>query len=168
MKILAAVVLLSALAASAEERWDHRGAVGLLLGAGADLRSSLGEGAQNVDNGGRPLLEVGGTASLTERAQIHVAGRLVPWNPLSGELMLGLRRLTNSDRWKTYLDVDLAAYLATPFTVGPHFAVGVQYELSPIMGVYASLGTHLGFGNGLRLLVEGVVGVQFRSYLLEN
>ncbi len=165
MRLLFAVLVLTALAAPAEERWDHRGAVGLTVAAGGDLRTSLGEAVR--DNGGRPLLELGGTVSVTERTELHAAGRLVPWNPLSGVVMAGFRRATNSDRVKTFLDVHLAVYLATPFTMGPHFAVGVQYELTPIMGVYGALGTHLGFGNGLRLLAELVVGVQFRSYLLE-
>jgi hypothetical protein len=71
------------------------------------------------------------------------------------------------DRWKTFVEFDLALSLTPFLTAGPRVGVGVQYEVGSLFGVYAQLGGNLGFGEVLQFRTELLLGVQLRSYLLE-
>lgn len=164
--LVSLVALLGAATASAQERWDHRGSLGLTVAGGAEVRQSVALSLPS-DNGVRADAEVGGTVSITDHTELRVAGRLTLGAPaLAGAVLAGVRNAFG-ERLKTFFDVNLMVHVAPWFTVGPHVAFGVQYEMLPVMGLYAALGIGLGFGAGLRLVGELMLGVQFRSYLLE-
>ncbi len=164
-----AVVLALALApgvAVAQERWDHRGALGLTVAAGGDARNAVAPSLV-ADNGWRGDLEVGATLSFTDKTELRAAGRLALFGPaLGGAALVGLRN-SYGERLKTFFDLDALVHVAPVFTVGPRLGFGLQFEILPVLGAYAQLAGHLGFGAGLRLGFELLLGVQLRSYLLE-
>lgn len=161
------LVLVSAQAFAGEERNDHRGSIGLLLSTGGEYRASIA-GAY-VENGLRLPAHIGGTLAIGHngnelKLQIDSA-----W--LGPELDLGLsfgyRGYFAVDQLKTFFDADLGVRFVTRFTIGPEIGVGLQYELSPVIGVFARLGGKLGFGQALRLGADLLVGIQLRSYVME-
>lgn len=172
----AVLLLLFALAtpARAEERFDHRGALGLTVASGAEFVSFIGPQGGS-ESSGRVPLELGGTWSITDRTELRLAGRLSPLvagrtvtsGGLAGTVLAGLRNVRGLDQWKTFFDLDLAVHVAPALIIGARAAFGVQYDFLPVMGVYAQIGGQLGGGAGLRLSFEGVVGLQFRTYVLE-
>jgi hypothetical protein len=68
---------------------------------------------------------------------------------------------------KTFFDLNAVVHLAPALTLGPRIGFGVQYELSPLFGVYAGLAAQIGFGQAIRFDGELIGGIQLRSYLLE-
>jgi len=150
----------------AEPRWDHDGSVGLTVAAGGDLRNAIVPGTV-PDSGARADLEVGGTLSLTRRTSARLTGRLMLGGAVPGWAVFGGLRSAFGDRLKTFFDLDVAVHLRPLVTVGPRMGVGLQWELTPVIGVYSAFGLQLGFANGLRIGAELLAGLQFRSYLLE-
>lgn len=158
------------LAAWADERFDHRGSLGLLIGGGGVAQENLylltvGQ----RDSGLRGLADLGGTWAIGENGN-----ELAAWvrgtiggGKLGLSVIGGYRGYFGYDRFKTFLDLDLALQAQPYFTLGPRIGGGVQYELSPIAGVYAGLAMQAAGGSGLLLSGELIVGLQLRSYLLE-
>ncbi len=79
----------------------------------------------------------------------------------------GYRAYFGMDRWKTFFDLDLIAFARPTWGLGPRIGFGVQYELTSILGVFASAAAQLGYGNAFRIDVDALIGLQLRSYLLE-
>jgi hypothetical protein len=155
--------------ARAEERYDHRGALGLTVAAGGEFVSYIAP-QLGSESAGRVPIELGGTWSFTERTELRLAGRLSPsptGRPLAGAVLAGIRNARGTEQWKTFFDLDLAVHVAPVLIIGARAAFGVQYDFLPVMGVYAQLGGQLGGGAGLRLSFEGAVGLQLRTYVLE-
>lgn len=167
------LLLAFAAPARAEERYDHRGALGLTVASGAEFVSFIGPQGGS-ESAARLPLELGGTWSLTDRTELRLAGRLSPFlggrtvtGALAGTVLAGIRNVRGLDQWKTFFDLDLAVHVAPALIIGARAAFGVQYDFLPVMGVYAQVGGQLGGGAGLRLSFEGLVGLQFRTYVLE-
>lgn len=196
--MISAALALVLHAAVAEERLDHRGAVGLLLAV-----SGQNKVANNpFEVGWRFAVDVGGTINigyssnelvLVGRATFgapHVGSPLAgtdtcdptknPTPPPVSQCVLDDHRLHEvdtqiytgyrgyfGDRWKTFFDLELAVHFTPYLTVGPRFAVGLQYELSPVAGLFTQLAANLGFGEVLQFKAELLIGVQLRSFLLE-
>lgn len=161
-----AVALVCATGAAAE-RYDHVGAVGLLVAGVGDARASVTSTGSASDNGFRGGLEVGGTWAWNEHREFRASARWAfdAGAPLA--LVGGVRNGYQLDRLRTFFDLGVGVYVGAPWTIGPQLAVGLQYELLPVVGVYTSVGTHFGLGSGARFLAEVSVGFQFRTYLLE-
>jgi hypothetical protein len=173
------VALALLLHAAPEERFDHHGAVGLLLGVGG-LRK---ESSFSLENTWRGSINVGGTFNVGYRSNEIVLMASVSMTRtdvlvqgtdqhiygfgIDGVLWGGFRGYFG-DRWKTFVDLDLALAVGPGFTAGPRFGFGVQYELSGVAGVFATLAAQLGFGSGLVFRAELMIGVQLRSFLLED
>lgn len=166
---LAGLLLLAGVAA-AEERYDHRGALGLTVASGVEALTAVTI-TQLGERGARFPIEVGGTLSLSDHNELRVAGRLAPalspLTTLAGSLYAGIRNSIGYAQWKTFFDLDLAVHVAPFFAIGARAAFGAQYDFLPIMGVYAQLGGQLAGGTSLRLSGEVLVGLQFRTYLFE-
>lgn len=166
--LLAAALL--AAPALAQERYDHRGALGLTLATGGEFVSMLSSVAAR-ESGFRLPVEVGGTLAITDHTALRLAGRLAPGftatQSLAGAIFAGIRNVRGVDQWKTFFDLELAVHVAPAFIAGARGAFGVQFDFLPIMGAYAQLGGQLGGGQGLRLSFELVAGLQFRTYVLE-
>lgn len=162
----AALLVLLASSAFAQERWDHQGSLGLTIAAGYENRTSITIG--NADTGHRLIPEIGGTLALTRSWSAKLAGRVAFFGPQLGLSFLGGLRSTFGDRFKTFFDLDLAVHAVPIFTIGPRVAFGVQYELSEVIGVFAVAGVQLGVApRGIRFGAEVLIGLQFRTYLLE-
>ena len=172
-------LLLVACVAQAEETaatYQHRGSLGGYVATGSEFVSSS---VWTGDSGFRWLVEAGGTVALGEKFELKVSGRLTPWpGLLSGAILAGLRGSYGYAQFKTFFDFDLLLHLASRVdgqgqpislapSVGPHLALGAQYDFSQVAGVYAALGGTIGFGNGLRSQFELLVGLQFRTYIFE-
>ena len=170
MNVLAGLCLLVIpFAASGSERLDHRGAVGLLFGAGAGNQTHFASGAPAelgnlalVDLGASLALGAGGN-ELLAFARAGLGGTKVTWSAVAG-----YRGYFGYERLKTFLDLGLSLQLSPAFTAGPRLGGGVQYELSSLAGLYAGFALQLGFGQGLLFSAELTAGLQLRSYLLES
>lgn len=167
---LACLLLAPALAA-AEERYDHRGALGLTVATGGEYVTAIAIAGRGGETGGRIPIELGGTLALRDGLELRLAGRFSPGVPPltapAGAVFAGVRSSFGYAQWKTFFDLELAAHVAPFLAFGARAAFGVQYDFLPIMGVYAQLGGQLGGAAALRISFEGVVGLQFRTYLFE-
>lgn len=161
--VLLAVV---ALPAFAQDRWDHAGSIGLLTGFGYENRVSIGRGTS--DTGHRLFPELGGTLALSKTWSLKASTRLSLLGSTVGLAFLGGARSTFGERFKTFVDLELAVHVLPIITIGPRAAFGVQYELTSVIGAFASGGVQFGVSPvGIRLGLEVMIGLQFRSYLLE-
>jgi hypothetical protein len=150
-----------------DERYDHRGAVGLLFGSGG-AGVSLGATTPSLF-GLRWTQELGGTYAIDVNGNelvLVLRGSIVPEPRIYG-LAGGYRGYFGYQRVKTFIDLQVAAYVSPTFLIGPRVGAGVQFELSPIAGLFVGGAVNLGFGNGLLLSGELIAGLQLRSYLLE-
>ncbi len=170
MRSLLVLGLVLAASARAEERYDHRGALGLTVAGGAEFVTMLSTVTAG-ESGLRVPFELGGTLSITDRTELRLAGRISPSpvvpRALAGTIFAGIRNSRGPEQWKTFFDLELAVHVAPAFMAGARVGFGVQYDFLPVMGVYAQLGAQLAGGAGLRLSFEGLVGFQFRTYVLD-
>ncbi len=144
------------------ERLDHRGALGLTVSAGGEYVFAA---ANNLtDNGPRVPIELGGTLSLTDHTELRAAARIAPPVKVGWSAYVGIRN-SRGDRWKTFFDLDLAVHFTPLWAVGLRLGLGVQYEVSPVVGLFAVVGVQGAGGQGLRLGFELLLGVQFRTYV---
>lgn len=164
---LAAGLLLVS-SALAQERWDHRGAVGLLV-AGHAGALSLGQERNQIENSLVLGPELGLTVAVdSEGNELKGAVRAVRGPArLDLEALLGRRGYFGEEQFKSFLDLDLVVQWAPRWTVGPRVGFGLQYELSPVIGLFGGVGLQLGFGEELRFLAGFNLGLQFRTYWLE-
>jgi hypothetical protein len=164
-----ALALVSGLA-SAQQRFDHQGSLGLTVATGGEYVTAITSMATG-DRGGRIPIELGVTISLTNRTELRVAGRFAPGIPplttIGGSGSAGIRNSFGFEQWKTFFDLEAAVHFAPVLAIGARAAFGVQYDFSPIMGVYAQVGAQIGGASALRLSFEGMLGVQFRTYVFE-
>lgn len=166
MRRLCWVVLLAALPVRAEK---HRGSLGLTVAAGGEFVSAV-KATGGRDLGPRIPLEIAGTLGLFEHTELRLAGRLSPgFNaaPLAGSIYLGARNSFALGDWNTFFDLDFATHVAPFLTFGARLGFGAQWDFSPVMGLYAQVGAQLGGGVALRLSFEGMIGLQFRTYVFE-
>lgn len=169
-RVFIAAALLSSSASLAEERYDHRGALGLTVAAGGEIVTAIGFDGVG-ERGWRIPLELGGTLSISDHNELRLAARLgpgiSPLTALSASFYAGVRNSFGDHQWKTFFDLELAVH-ATPFLAfGVRGAFGVQFDFLPVMGAYAQLGAQFGGATSLRLSFELIAGVQFRTYVFE-
>lgn len=79
----------------------------------------------------------------------------------------GYRGYFGQERFKTFFDLDLAVDVHPRFAAGPRLAFGLQYELHPLVGVFAGLAARVGIGSPTRFAASAFAGLQLRTYLLE-
>ncbi|MBX5480364.1 MAG: hypothetical protein IRZ16_00745 [Myxococcaceae bacterium] len=153
---------------AAAERFDHRGAVGLLLGGGLEWKEGVAFDSQ-TDIGLRIPIDVGATYAIGyDGNELMAFGRVSLLGArVDTSFACGYRGYFGEDRFKTFFDLGLQAHFTPRITAGARVGMGVQYELSPLIGTYTGLASQIGFGNGLRFDAELLVGIQLRSYLLE-
>jgi hypothetical protein len=146
-----------------QARTDHYGALGFTVAGGVDVSSAIGGG--QTAGGVRAPVEVGVTLGVTEKTEVRLAGRLgLPWPFPDWSVTAGIRN-SRGEQWKTFFDLDFAAHLSPIWTLGLRVGFGVQYDVLPVLGVFAVLAFQGGGGAGLRLAGELLLGFQLRSYL---
>jgi len=153
--------------AVAQERWDHRGSLGVFITPGVAAAGRVGL-TTGSDFRPRFLTDVGGTIALGDDGdELRVYGRVLWPQPLIAAGAVGYRGFFGRDRWKTFFDLELMADVAPLFNFGPRVGMGVVYELSSIVGISAGVGAHFGAGSTFLFVADGQLSLQFRSYLLE-
>lgn len=153
----------------ADERFDHRGAIGLLLGTGVDFKDSIPARQFERDQGLRHNVDLGGTWAIG-----HDGNEIRGWGRGSfgarnkdWAVAAGYRGYFGQDRVKTFFDLDAVLHLTPIFTAGPRVGIGIQYEITSIWGVFVATGVQIGVGAGLRFSFDAMAGMQIRTYLLE-
>ncbi len=169
--VFLAGALLAAGLSRAEERYDHRGALGLTAAVGGEFVTAV-SGVGTGEAGFRLPLELGGTFSVGDQTELRAAARLSPGlgpiTALGASFYAGIRNFFGYEQWKTFFDLELAVHVTPYLAIGVRGAFGVQFDFLPIMGVYAQLGGQLGGASSLRLSFEVMAGMQFRTYLFER
>jgi len=163
------VLLLPASAAAEEqERWDHRGALGFLIGGGIDFKREVKSGGE-TEEGRRGLLETLVTFPLGVSGNEWTIGARTGFGGPSVDVAVagGLRAYFGEDRFKTYLTAELALHVTPNVTAGPRLGFGVQYELFPVVGVYLGGAAEVTAGQGIRISGAVLAGFQFRTYVFE-
>lgn len=165
-----AVLLVLALASLTARANDHRGSLGLIVATGGEYVTGISNNGSS-DRGFRIPIELGGTLGVFNRSELILAARIAPgFAPTFGTAVSfygGIRNGWAFGDWRTFFDLELAVHAYPVITVGARVAFGVQYDFHPLVGVYGQIGAQIGGGQGLRLSFEGVVGVQFRTYLFD-
>ena len=173
---LATALVLLGTAVAAEERYDHRGSLGLLVGGSIERKDSANNNVPSdpgykLGNWGGGV-ELGGTVAVgSEGNDLKLSVRALFGGLFDFGIFAGYRGYFSVGQWKTFFDLDLAGHItpdvAPHGTVGPRVGVGVQLDFLPVAGAYPVHGGQIGFGDGLRYGAELTIGFQFRSYLLE-
>ena len=159
-------LLLTSPGSLAAERFDHRGAVGLLLGGGFELGELVRSG--QFDEYSRGVAELGLSVAVGENGnEFKAVVQAGHGSELEWTVFGGYRGYFGQERLKTFFDLDLAFDVRPSFTAGPRLAFGVQYELHSLVGVFAGLDARLGIGSPARFAAGAFAGIQVRSYLLE-
>jgi len=159
-------------AAKKEERLDHHGAVGFIGGVtGLSKESNI-----SIENSWRGGVDLGASFNVGYASneilavlRLSLGDNVIRFGQLGFDAQIwGGYRGYFGDRWKTLVDIGLTLNMRPGFTAGPRVGVGVQYELSSIAGIFATLGAQLGFGWALVFRAELMIGFQLRSFLLED
>jgi hypothetical protein len=165
--VLGLLVLPGAVRAEEEQRFDHRGALGLLVGGGVDFKREVKSGGQ-TEEGGRALLETLLTFPLGVSGNEWTLGARTGFGPsVDVAIAGGIRAYYGDDRFKTYLTAELALHVTPNVTAGPRLGFGVQYELLPVLGIYLGGAAEVTAGQGIRIAAAVVGGFQFRTYIFE-
>ena len=152
--------------ASAAERFDHKGSLGLLVTGGGGYKDSFGP---VFDSGARVPVTLGGSLAVGYSGNelvLNALGAFAGPHPDWGA-SFGYRSYFGDERVKTFVSLEAAAHVAPYFSVGPRVSLGVQYELTSTLGVLGGITADLGAGAGFRFSAEGFLGLQLRTYVLE-
>lgn len=158
----------ASLRAEEEQRWDHRGALGFLVGGGADFKREVKAGGE-TEEGTRALLETLVTFPMGESGNEWTVGARTGFGGPRVDVALagGLRAYFGDDRFKTYLTAEVALHVTPNVTAGPRLGFGVQYELLPVLGLYLGGAAEVTAGQGIRVAGAVVGGIQVRTYIFE-
>lgn len=170
MRLVRGLALVTTLISGVALADNHRGSLGLTVAAGFEPVSAVAANGES-DRGFRVPLELGGTLGLFTHTSLRLAARvgapipsLTTW---AFSFYGGARNAFSIGQWVTFFDLELAVHATPFFSVGARAGFGVQYDVLPIMGVYALISGQLGGGYALRLSGDVMIGVQFRTYLFE-
>lgn len=150
------------------ERWDHRGALGLLVGGGIDFKREVKSGGE-TEEGRRAVLETLVTFPLGVSGNEWTLGARTGFGGPAVDVAVagGLRAYFGDDRFKTYLTAELALHVTPNVTAGPRIGFGVHYELLPTFGLYLGGAAEVTAGQGIRIAAAVLGGIQLRTYIFE-
>ena len=163
------VVALGSTAAHAEDlRWDHRGALGLVLGSGIEFNNEVTAGGTR-EEGHRFPLETLVTLPLGLSGNEWTVGARTGFGGSQVDVALagGIRGYFGEERFKTYLSAELALHIVPNVTAGPRLGFGIIYELLPTLGLYLGGAAEVTAGQGIRIAGAVTGGIQLRTYLFE-
>ncbi|HZJ54087.1 MAG TPA: hypothetical protein VFD38_08105 [Myxococcaceae bacterium] len=165
---LGLLLIPGAVRADEEERFDHRGALGFLVGGGIDFKREVKSGGE-TEEGRRGVLETLLTFPLGLSGNEWTVGARTGFGGPSVDVALagGLRAYFGEERFKTYLTAELAIHVAPNVTAGPRLGFGIQYELLPVFGLYLGGAAEVTAGQGIRIAGAVVGGLQIRTYIFE-
>jgi len=162
------VLASAALGAEEEQRFDHRGALGLLVGGGIDFKREVKSGGE-TEEGRRALLETLLSFPMGMSGNEWTVGARTGFGGPSVDVALagGLRAYFGEERFKTYLTAEVALHVTPNVTGGPRLGFGIQYELFPVVGLYLGGAVEVTAGQGIRIAGGLVGGLQVRTYIFE-
>ena len=163
-----AAALLPAAAGALEPRYDHsdsHGPVLELVGAHDSLNAS-----RRTTQSWRPVLRAGWGIDVTgEGSELIVSAdlALTSWSDPDRRRVIvatsaRYRGYFGTEEWKTFFDAGLWAPLTSRFGVGPLIGLGVMYDFSQDVGVFAGAQFATAFGDGRVVSFGGLAGWQFR------
>jgi len=170
---LVAVLVLAPATARADfpPRLDHRGALGISPEVGGEEADFLRVQSNDVQASVSTRLTLGLELTLglgTEGNEIVVLGRyLYNRSDPGGAAGVAYRGYFGRDELKTYFQGGIKADTAPRFAIGPWAQLGVMYELSSLVGVFAQAELSAEISQGIRVGLGISGGVQFRTYVLE-
>lgn len=166
--VLLLVLVPLAARAEQEERWDHRGALGVLVGGGIDFKREVKSGGE-TEEGRRALLETLLTFPFGASGNEWTVGARTGFGGPSVDVAVtgGLRAYFGDDRLKTYLTAELVVHVTPNVTAGPRLGFGIQYELFPTLGLYLGGAAEVTAGQGIRIAGAVLGGIQLRTYIFE-
>jgi hypothetical protein len=155
-------------AAGADERYDHRGSLGLLFGPGVAFKDEV-VGGQIVDDSFRFPLYLGATMAVAYAGNEVLAESITTFGGAHVDFggAVGFREYFGEEQVKTFFTLEAAFHITPTFTAGPRASFGIQYDMLPMMGVFALFAADVGLGGGVRFSAETAVGIQLRTYVLE-
>ncbi len=141
--------------------------MGLLAGVGLDVQDRV-KGQLATEQAGRFAGILGGTFAIgNDGNELKLFVQAFARAGTAWAVSAGYRGYFGQERFKTFYDLDGRFDVSPVFTVGPRLGLGLQYEATQTVGVFATLATRIGVGNGVVFNGEIFVGVQLRTYLLE-
>jgi hypothetical protein len=149
-------------------RWDHRGALGLLIGSGIEFKNEVRAGGER-EEGQRVPLETLVTLPLGLSGNEWTVGARTGFGDSQVDVALagGIRGYFGEERFKTYLSAEMALHIVPNVTAGPRLGVGIMYELLPTLGLYLGGAAEVTAGQGIRIAGAFTGGIQLRTYVFE-
>ena len=157
--------------ARADERLDHRGALGLVIAPGLEYAALSFAPGESIHDAVGLVVEVDPTFGLgSDGNELVLRLRVTQGSPGGVGFGIGAayRAYFGRDEWKTYFQLGLKADTAPHLAVGPAADFGLMYELSPAIGFFLQPGLSVEFGRGVRFGAGALVGIQGRTYVLEQ
>lgn len=158
----------SAGARAEDVRWDHRGALGFLIGSGIEFKNEVSAGGTR-EEGQRVPLETLVTLPLGLSGNEWTIGARTGFGGSQVDVALagGIRGYFGEERFKTYLGAELAMHIVPNVTAGPRLGFGIIYELLPTFGLYLGGAAEVTAGQGIRIAGTVTGGIQLRTYVFE-
>ncbi len=155
--------------AAAEDapRLDHRGALGLILGAGVSFEDTVL--VHGVPEDGRaPLLQAEITFPLGVQGNewtlaVSTAFDSRPTVAIAG----GVRAYFGEEAWKTFVTLEGTLHVTPAVTAGPRMGFGIQWDFSQTAGAFVQVAAEVTGGQGIRFGASALAGFQLRTYLFE-
>jgi hypothetical protein len=166
--VAVAAALLPAVAGALEPRFDHGESHGPVLEIVGEHDSVSASG--RTFQSWRPALRAGWGVDLTgEGSELIVSADLAlrSWSdPGKERVLLGAsaryRGYFGTEEWKTYFEAGIWAPLRSRLGIGPLVGLGVVYDFSQDVGVFAGAQFATAFGDGRTVSFAGLAGWQFR------
>ncbi|HET9157089.1 MAG TPA: hypothetical protein VFN91_10515 [Myxococcaceae bacterium] len=140
----------------------------MLVGGGIDLKREVKTGGE-TEEGGRALVEALLTFPFGMSGNEWTVGARTGFGGPSVDVAIagGIRAYFGEERFKTYLTAELALHVTPNVTAGPRLGLGIQYELSPVFGLYLGGAAEVTAGQGIRIAAAFLGGIQLRTYIFE-
>src|SRR5260370_38123052 len=150
-RLLLAVVFCAPHLSNAADRFDPRGAGGLLLGYGMAFKDRV-IGGHLIEQSSLVAGMLGGTYAIGtdgNELKLLAQGFRIVGGGSAWAVSGGYRSYFGQEQIKTFIDLDARADLAPTFALGPRLGFGVQVEVLPTLGLFAAAAAPAGGGRGL-------------------
>jgi hypothetical protein len=139
-----------------------------VLASQADTARGLGtiSGSWGLSGGDELVLTLGATIGPEFRTPVSQGQTVGPLHREWGATISPTYRdFRSRNEWKSFIEAGVKADTAPMFAIGPMVAAGLEYEESPVLGVYLRGTGSLELGQILRAGFGLTLGIQGRTYL---
>jgi hypothetical protein len=155
--------------AAAEDapRLDHRGALGVILGAGISFQETVLKYGV-AEEGRSPLFQAEVTFPLgTQGNEWTLAVGTALNTPVTVAVAGGIRAYFGEEVWKTFVTVEGTLHVTPAVSAGPRLGFGVQWDFAQVAGAFVQVAAEATAGQGIRFGASALAGFQFRTYIFE-